>query len=271
MDFNTGFYLIDHRLIALAMVAVLVAAGEIGFRSGSRRQKAPQYFRSLMSGTAAAMLGLMGLLLGFTLAMTVSRWDARRDVITNESNAIGTLWLRAGLLEEPLRLDLREALREYTDARISLGGSRGDREALLAARRKSESLHTSIWSVVERSDRRSMSNAAVSSLITSANEVIDVHELRLASIENFLPAPLFMLLLGVATVAMGFLAWSFGAAAQGGRAALLVLGLVIGAVLLLIMDINRPQRGRIDVGIHSLQRVAEAMAAQETSGGAPRQ
>ena len=37
MDFNTGFYLIDHRLIALVMVAVLVAAGEIGFRLGSRR------------------------------------------------------------------------------------------------------------------------------------------------------------------------------------------------------------------------------------------
>ena len=99
------------------------------------------------------------------------------------------------------------------------------------------------------------------SLITSANEVIDIHELRLASIKNFLPAPLFMLLFAVAAVSMGFLAWAFGAANQGGRKAIVALGLLIGAVLLLIMDVNRPQRGRIGVGIESLERLGETMAA----------
>jgi len=262
MSFDVGFYLIDHRLIALAMVALLAAAGEMGFRLGSRWRESQDSFRSLMSGTGAAMLGLLGLLLGFSLSMAVSRWDARRDVIVNESNAIGTLWLRAGLLEEPLRRDLRNALREYTDARIALGGSRGDRDALRAARNKSESLHSSIWSVVERANQPGRSNAVLSSLITAANELIDIHELRLASIENSLPAPLFLLLLTVGAVAMGFLAWAFGAANQGGRAAMMTLGLLIGAVLLLIMDVNRPQRGRIDIGVVSLERVGKTMAAQ---------
>ena len=261
MSFELGFYLIDHRLITLAMVALLVASGEIGFRSGSRRRESPDSFRSLMNGTGAAMLGLLGLLLGFTLAMAVSRWDARRDVIVNESNAIGTLWLRAGLLEEPLRGELRGVLRTYTDARIALGGSRGDRDALGAARAESESLHTSIWSAVERANQPGRTPAVLSSLITAANELIDIHELRLASITNFLPASLFLLLLMVAAVATGFLAWAFGAANQGGRIAILMLGLLIGAVLLLIMDMNRPQRGRIEVGIESLKRVGEFMAA----------
>jgi len=258
---NIGFYLIDHRLIALAMVLLLMAVGEMGFRLGSRRQETQDSFRSLMSGTGAAMLGLLGLLLGFSLAMSISRWDARLDIIVNESNAIGTLWLRAGLLEEPLRGDLRDALREYTDARIALGGSRGDLDALRAARSKSESLHTSIWSVVERANQPGRSNAVLSSLITAANELIDIHELRLASIKNFLPAPLFLLLLTLAAVAIGFLAWSFGAANQGGRTAILMLGLLIGAVLLLIMDVNRPQRGRFNIGTDSLKRVGETMAA----------
>lgn len=260
MSFDTGFYLLDHRLIAVVMVALLATSGEIGFRRGFSRRKSRDSVRSLMSGTGAAMLGLLGLLLGFSLSMAVSRWDARRDVIVNEANAIGTLWLRAGLLEKPLRDDLRENLRAYTDARVALGGSRGNRTALRAARSESESLHAWIWSVIERANGPDRHNAVLSSLITAANELIDIHELRLASIENFLPAPLFLLLLTVAAVAMGFLAWAFGAANQGGRTAVIMLSFLIGAVLLLIMDVNRPQRGRINVGVDSLQRVGASMA-----------
>lgn len=260
MRFDMSFYLIDHRMIALVMVMVLALAGEIGFRLGCRGRDSKESFRSLMSGTGAAMLGLLGLLLGFTLAMAVSRWDTRRDVIVNEANAIGTVWLRAGLLEEPLRADLRNALRSYTDARIALGGSRSDRAALRAAQRNSESLHASIWSTIERASQPGRSPAVLTSLINSANELIDIHELRLASIENYLPAPLFLLLLTVAAFSMGFLAWAFGAANQGGRAAIVILGLLIGAVLLLIMDVNRPQRGSLDIGVESLERVGETMA-----------
>lgn len=266
MSFNMGFCLVDHRLITLAMVVLLAAAGEIGFRRGVRKRDAKDSFRSLMSGTGGAMLGLLGLLLGFTLSMAVSRWDTRRDVIVNEANAIGTFWLRAGLLEAPLRGDLRDALRHYTDARIALGDARADREALRAARDRSESLHTSMWSVIERASGPDRSNAVLSSLITAANEVIDLHELRLASIENYLPAPLFLLLFAVAALSMGFLAWAFGAANQGGRKAVMALGLLIGAVLLLIMDVNRPQRGRIEVGIESLERVGAAVAADQRQG-----
>ena len=187
-------------------------------------------------------------------------------MIVNEANAIGTLWLRAGLLEKPLRGNLRDELREYTVARIALGGTRGDRAALPAARSKIESLHVSIWSEVERANQPGRSPAVLSSLIIAANEMIDIPELRLASIENYLPAPLFLLVFAVAAVSIGFLAWAFGAANQGGRTAIVALGLLIGAVLLLIMDVNRPQRGRIEIGIESLERVGETMAALPHTG-----
>ncbi len=269
MSFDKFFYLLDHRLIALAMVVLLVAAGEIGYRRGMFRRESKESVRSLMSGTAAAMLGLLGLLLGFTLAMAVSRWDERREVIVNETNSIDRLWLRAGLLEAPLRNELRDALREYADERIALGGSRGDRAALGAARSESEALHVSIWSVVERANQLGQSNAVMKSLIDAASDVIDLHELRLASIENYLPAPLFLLLFTVASVSVAFFAWAFGAANQGGRAAIVALALLIGAVLLVIMDINRPQRGRIKIGIESLQRVEDSMGAALTRGGLP--
>jgi len=260
MSFDQAFYQIDHRLIALVILALLAAAGEIGFRSGSRKRELQDSYRSLVSGTSAAMLGLLALLLGFTLSMGVSRWDERRDVIVTESNAIGTLWLRAGLLEKHQRDGLRDALRDYADTRIALGGAGGAREAMRAARSRSEFLHTSIWSVVEQANQPGQSNAVLSSLISGANELIDIHELRISSIENSLPAALFLLLITIASVAIWFFAWSFGASSQGRRTANLMLGILISAVLLVIMDVNRPQRGRITVGTESLQRVSESFA-----------
>jgi hypothetical protein len=267
MNFNLSFHLTNHWLIALASLAVLIAAIEIGYRSGIRKRGMPDSDRSLMSGTGAAMLGLMGLLLGFTLSMGIGRWDDRRAIIIDESNAIGTLWLRAGFIEEPVRSQLRGTLHEYTESRIVLGGSRDDLEKWRAARNRSEMLHAEIWSAIEHAQGAELSNATVSSLITAANGLIDIHEIRLASIDNYLPASLMMLLLGVAAVAVSFVAWSFGAGTHDSRKAILMLGVLIASVLLLIMDVNRPQRGLVSVGVGPLERVQKSMAdfqAQQT-------
>ena len=92
---TNAFYLIDHRLIALVMFALLLVACEIGYRLGLALQSPPDSLRALMTGIGGAMLGLLGLLLGFSLSMAIARWDDRRDIIIQEANAIGTLSLRA--------------------------------------------------------------------------------------------------------------------------------------------------------------------------------
>jgi hypothetical protein len=254
------FYQIDHRLIAMAMLAALLVASDVGYRIGSAQVDVPDSLRTLMSGTGAATLGLLGLLLGFALSMAIARWDIRRDVVVEEANAIGTLFLRAGLVEQPLRGELREALLTYADARIALGGPRRDPDTLRAARLESEALHGRIWSVVEGAIQPPTMNATLSALIGAANQLIDLHELRLASIENRLPPALFLLLLAVGSLAVAFLAWSFGAALHRGRTPMLLLALLIASVLLLIMDVNRPQRGRVEVGVAPLERVANSLS-----------
>ena len=264
MPFDTNhFYMLDHRLIAIVMFALVLAACEIGRRLGLARQGEPDSLRTLMTGIGGAVLGLLGLLLGFSLSMAISRWDDRRNIIIQEANAIGTLSLRAGLLEEPLRAQLRGALHTYTQARIVLGGSRDRPDVLREALNESGDLHIVMWSIVEHANVPSTTNPALASLINSANEVIDLHESRLASLQNHLPPKLFYLLLTLAALSVGFLAWSFGAAAQRGRIPMILLSILIGALMLLIMDVNRPQRGIIEVGVSSLERVEKSIPAPE--------
>ena len=89
--------------------------------------------------------------------------------------------------------------------------------------------------------------------------MIDLHELRLSSLQNHLPAELFYLLVALASLSVGFLAWGFGAASQRGRTPMILLAILVGALLLLIMDVNRPQRGMIEVGVASLERAERSV------------
>jgi hypothetical protein len=265
VGFSLAFYLTNQWVLAAGLLVTFLVAGEVGWRVGHGGRIEDDALRSLVGGVAAATLGLLGLLLGFTLSMAISRYDARRAVIVEEANAIGTLWLRAGLLDEPLESELRGTLRDYTAARVDLGRVGADLGHLRAARQRSATLQGAIWSMVERAAQPGLSPAVASSLIAAANEVIDVDELRTSSLENYVPAHIILLLVGVASVALAFFGWSFGAAAQRSTTSMVALAFLLTAVLTVIMDLNRPHRGMIRVGDESLVRLQKSIAAAPTN------
>ena len=93
-----------------------------------------------------SMLGLLALLLAFSFAMGIDRYEERRRLVILEANAIGTSYLRAQLLDEPHRTRLSSLLVAYTDNRLALGsGAPGDQDARLAVDQK---LLTDIWAAV---------------------------------------------------------------------------------------------------------------------------
>ena len=65
----------------------------------------------------AATLGLLAFILAFTFGLAASRFDSRMQVLLDEANAIGTTYLRAGMLPEQGK-QIRALLREYADARL---------------------------------------------------------------------------------------------------------------------------------------------------------
>ena len=95
-------------VIFLAGVAIVLACSELGWQIGTRAQdEGDENASTLQSG----MIGLLALLIGFTFAMALSRFEARRDAVLNEANAIGTTALRARLLPDPYRADTLKLLK----------------------------------------------------------------------------------------------------------------------------------------------------------------
>ena len=123
--------------------ASAVLALEAGYRLGLfRRARAADEKEAPVGAMVGSILGLVAIILAFTFNLAATRFEARRQAILEESNAIGTCYLRAHILPEPQRSEIEGLLRDYVEIRIK---SR-DVQTVSEGIKKSEELHSQLWS-----------------------------------------------------------------------------------------------------------------------------
>ncbi|MGC4014135.1 MAG: hypothetical protein QM755_06385 [Luteolibacter sp.] len=245
--------------IFLVASALLLILAEAGYRFGTMtRQRNPEAAEGHSGSVQGAVLGLLGLLLGFTFAMSVSRYDTRRALLVNEANSIGTTWLRAGFLGEPRTKEVRSLLKRYTEIRLEADEKSRNEQALRALVVESTNIQNALWAVAEHMAGEKP-DAITASFITTLNETIDLQSSRLAARRNHVPGAVWLLLFTVA----GCGAWAsgYGSGTGGHRSAFsqLVFPLLIGVVVTLIADIDRPDKGLVGVSQQPMKDLLEGM------------
>jgi hypothetical protein len=205
----------------------------------------------------SSVLGLLAILLGFTLAMALDRYDVRRHLVVEEANSIGTAYLRAQLLGEPHRTRLSNLLVEYTDNRIELATASGASVSPLLA--KNNELLTSIWAATA-AGFDSISNLDFSStFVESVNNLIDLDSTRKASRLARVPGEVFLVLLiysFTTSIALGYtLIGPRGKVAGAFFLSLLSLSLV------LIIDLDRPTSGNLRESQAPMERLLSSLKA----------
>ena len=136
--------LTDYALLSIFLVSLIVVltASEIGRWLGLRaRDRGGDNVATL----EAAVLGLLALMLGFTFAMALSRFEDRRDAILHEANAIGTTALRARLLPAPHNAEAIKLLRDYVQIRLDLTQRIPSPTELNAAIARSNAIQEGLW------------------------------------------------------------------------------------------------------------------------------
>lgn len=231
-------------IVATALLALLAISNQLGFRYGFRRAARTEAEPGQTATIQAAVLGLLGLILGFSFAGASARLIERQDLIVREANAIGTLYLRADLLQDafahPSREVLRAALVEYRDARIELFlAIAPEPEAKAVAH--AERLHSIMWEAVTSAGRKHP--ALVNLLVPPTNELIDLHATRLASMHRHQPPIVMGTLVICACVAMALVGYGCGLARKPHRTLTAVLAALVGAVLWITIDLDFPRRG----------------------------
>lgn len=237
--------------VAIIILIALAAATEFGYRAGRRSVKnreAPS--AGLVGAIQGAMLGLLGLLLGFSFAGAAGRFMERQDLIIHEANAVGTAYLRADLLDEPAASALRASLAAYVRDRLEM--SRTLYRGLSAEDVASvEQHHQSIWSAAR--DGAIAKPAATIAVLNPVNEVIDLHSLRIAAGRKHLPALVMGLLAVCSLLAMGVIGYGCGLAGRRCRPMTTSLAILVGAALWTTIDLDHPRIGLIRLSDAPLQ------------------
>src|SRR5688572_476945 len=135
---------VDAWLIALIIFLTMLAGIYFG-RVISKKFPAPSDIASPSSSVISAMLGLLAFLLAFTFGMSGSRFDARRQVIVDEANAISTAVLRADLYPEEHRAALRNNFQLYVESRIDYYEYRRDFPRVLESLERSDLYGMKLW------------------------------------------------------------------------------------------------------------------------------
>jgi hypothetical protein len=240
--------------------ALLLVVAEVGFRFGSRRytqkREAPT---GHIGGIQAAVLGMLGLLLAFTFAMAVDRYDTRRKLVLQEANAVHTTYLRASLLPEAHQAPVKDLLRRYVDGRVKYQPLADDPAKLAEGRRLSGDIQTELWKHASEAAKEAPNDITVS-FIDSLNETIDTDADRIAAGRAHIPSGVWLLLLVVA--ASGSFISGYGAGADGVRTILVnvFLPLLITVVIVLIFDLSHPRQGLIGISQQPLIDLQKSIA-----------
>jgi hypothetical protein len=89
-----------------ALCVVLWASLEGGYRLGRwRRSRTADEKEAPVGAMVGAILGLLALALASTFGLAANRFEARRQALLEEANAVGTTYLRTGLFPEPQRAE----------------------------------------------------------------------------------------------------------------------------------------------------------------------
>lgn len=255
-------------LIGLLILCALSTAVALGYFS--QRWFSQAYGNSEDAGSGSgpeqahlltAVLGLLALLLGFSFSMVMDRYDTRRILVIEEANALGTTWLRIQILDTPLRQEMSVLLERYVDARLlwSETGTEG------GATPEAEVLQRQLWTAMGDVLRSENPPLLARGVMDSLNESFDLAVTRQSARGAHLPDAVFYSLVIYAAVSMVMLGAMLGAHRKPHRIQTMLLLILLTLIHLVILDLDRPRGGNIQVSQQALIDLRQAMIADRSS------
>lgn len=245
--------LVNAKILYLVITLVFMGAVELGTWIG-RRSLGKVHEPEDMGALTVSALGLLALLLAFTLSHGLSRYETRRDLVLEEANAIGSTAHHAMMLPQQAQTPILSMLRDYAAVRIGLGFPY-DPAKLERDVAKSEDLLAGLWrQAIVVSEPQSL---PAHRFINSLEELTRIQEGRRIALAYHVPDAALLMLFCVAIVAMGFTGYQAGLRKNPLRAANLIMAATVGIVIVLVVDLDQPARGFIQVSPQALVDVAE--------------
>jgi len=248
--------------LAFALFVGVLICESLGHWRGRRElQRDRDAVKVGTSTIEAAVLALLGLLLAFDFSAAASRLERRRDHIVQESNAIGTAWLRLDLLPASDQPVIRNLFRRYTDERIAVVTALPDVDAALKHHADSVGIQSDIWTKCVESANSTPSPQASLLLIPALNEMIDITTTRSVAARVQTPRLITALIFIVALLSAFIAGYGMAESQRVNRIHVAVLAAVVSVTVYVILDLEQPRLGliRLDDADRAMVEVRESM------------
>lgn len=255
---NYFMYTIPLWVLFIVIVVMSLFAVELGFRLAQRMNRGEkQKAEGDVGGIVGALLGLLAFILAFSFSITTNRFDARKQLVLDEANAISTAYLRAGLIPQPQSPAIRKLLEEYTDIRLKVIDQPSQITAFII---RSEEIHRLLWLQVESLVSADMDSEIRSLLAGSLNEVINLHHRRktvalIYRIPSFIWISLYLLMVA----SMFGTGYQMGTSKARRPLALPLMAASFALVIIMIAAMDRPNEAMFQVNQQPLTEVLEMM------------
>jgi len=243
-------------LIVVILFVLMVIAHAIGHKLKLSHFAKKNFEHSDGLGPVeGSLLGLLALLLSFTFSLSASRYDDRRQVVIDEANAIGTAILRCDLYPDTIKKELTSNFRKYVDARIEYFDAGIDESKITIAKKNTEKYYTKIWNIATNTSQNSENVLRFQQMIPALNSMIDIVTSREESKNATVPESIFWLLF-LLILSSSFIIGYSDSKKHINHVLILGFCLMTCLTVLLILDLDRPRRGLINVN-NSEQKIVE--------------
>ncbi|WP_338522333.1 DUF4239 domain-containing protein [Pseudomonas batumici] len=233
---------------ALAIFVAIVLFIEIGRRVGARHLALdPEGARTGTGAIEGAVFGLLALLIAFTFSGAATRLDTRRNLIVEETNAMGTAWLRLDLLPPANQPALRQAFRDYVDARIAYYRDLSELDPTNQDSQRANALQADIWKQTIAALPQMPTPALGSNVLQALNQMIDITTTRAVAQQTHPPLVIYLMLIALTQVSALFIGYGMAGTATRNWLHSLGYALVMVCVLYVILDFEFPRIGLIRV------------------------
>lgn len=245
-------------VVFLLSVVVLWLAGCVGTILRRRRPLGDDE-REDFGFLQAGSLTLLGLIIGFSFSMAIARYDQRKTYEESEANAIGTEYVRAGLMPASDAAKVRELLGKYLQLRVVFYKT-GNHDELQLINADTNRLQQEMWSAVQ-APALAQPTPLMALVVAGMNDVLNSQGYTQAEWLNRIPIGAWILMIAIAigcNISVGY----------GRRSSkltsglLIVLPLFVAVALFLIADIDSPRRGLIHVSPENLISLQQSLPKQ---------
>jgi hypothetical protein len=243
-------------LVFTSSVVVLWLFAHIGALIRTRVRGLGEDEREDFGVVIGATLTLLGLLIGFTFSMAISRYDQRKNYEEEEANAIGTEYLRADILPATNAAAVHELMVKYLDDRV-LFYRIVDEDQLAKIDSDTAQLQREMWSEV-RAVAAAQPTPTVALVVAGMNDVLNAQGYTQAAWWNRIPTAAWMLMAAIAICCNLLIGY---AAHRSNGMVFLILPLAVSVSFLLIADIDSPRGGLIRVRPHNLVSLSQSLTA----------